>query len=58
MRLIDAIEQPEVVAAILRCLRLATRAPPTASARDTEMPLFAAGELSQASDDRGRQLPG
>jgi hypothetical protein len=57
MRLIAAIEQPEVVGAILRCLGLATRAPPTAPARDTELPLFAASELPQASHDRDRQLP-
>ncbi len=33
MRVIAAIEQPEIAGAILRCLGLTIRAPPTAPAR-------------------------
>jgi hypothetical protein len=36
MRVIAAIEQPEIVAAILGSLGLASRAPPAAPARQTE----------------------
>ena len=41
MRIIAAIEQPEVAAKILRSLRLATRSPPLAPARPGKLPLFA-----------------
>ena len=37
MRVIAAIEQPEIVAAILGSLALASRAPPAASARQADL---------------------
>jgi hypothetical protein len=40
MRLIAAIEQPSVIEAILRSHNLAARAPPIATARASELPLF------------------
>ena len=37
MRVITAIEQPEIIAAILGSLGLASRAPPAAPARQAEL---------------------
>jgi hypothetical protein len=56
MRLIAAIEQPEVVDAILRCLGLTTRAPPMAAARPLESPEVPDAEFSEAAADRGWPL--
>lgn len=51
MRVIAAIEQPEIIAAILRCLGLASRGPPTAAARSADLVLEPDFELAAPADD-------
>jgi hypothetical protein len=52
MRVIAAIEQPEIAAAILDSLGLASRAPPSAPARQAELFCDADVELAGPADDR------
>jgi len=52
MRVIAAIEQPEIIAAILRCLGLASRGPPIAPARSAaELFLEPHSEFAAPADD-------
>jgi hypothetical protein len=51
MRVIAAIEQPEIVAAILGSLGLASRAPPSAPARQAELFCDPDLELACPADD-------
>jgi len=48
---IAAIEQTEIVCAILRCLGLASRGPPTASARSTQLLCAPDFELAGPADE-------
>ena len=51
MRVIAAIEQPEIIAAILGSLGLASRAPPAASARSADLFCDPDFELAGPADD-------
>jgi len=51
MRVIAAIERPEIVAAILGSLGLASRAPPAASARPAELFCDPDFELADGAED-------
>ena len=51
MHVIAAIEPPEIIAAILRCLGLASRGPPTAPARSAELFCDPNLEFADLADD-------
>ena len=51
MRVIAAIEQPEIIAAILGSLGLASRAPPAASARQADLFCDLDFEFAGPADD-------
>jgi hypothetical protein len=51
MRVIAAIEQPDVIEAILRSLGLAARSPPTAPPRPSELSLFPEGASPEGDPD-------